>query len=69
MSQEIKDFDVIYHGRQWSNPIDPIVFLVDYQFTVVFSVFRLVGGLETLSALERVETDEKDRPKVSVKKR
>ena len=48
---------------------DPIVFLVNYQFTVVFSVFRLVGGLETLSALERVETDEKDRPKVSVKKR
>ena len=48
---------------------DPIVFLVDYQFTVVFSVFRLVGGLETLSALERVETDEKDRPKVLVEKR
>ena len=48
---------------------DPIVFLVNYQFTGVFSVFRLVGGLETLSALERVETDEKDRPKVSVKKR
>ena len=48
---------------------DPIVFLVDYQFTVVFSVFRLVGGLETLSALERVETDEKDRPKVLVEKK
>ena len=48
---------------------DPIVFLVNYQFTGVFSVFRLVGGLETLSALERVETDEKDRPKVFVKKR
>ena len=45
------------------------MFLVDYQFTVVFSVFRLVGGLETLSALERVETDEKDRPKVPVKKK
>ena len=48
---------------------DPIVFLVNYQFTVVFSVFRLVGGLETLSALERVETDEKDRPKVLEEKR
>ena len=48
---------------------DPIVFLVNYQFTCVFSVFRLVGGLETLSALERVETDEKDRPKVLVEKR
>ena len=48
---------------------DPIVFLVNYQFTVVFSVFRLVGGLETLSALERVETDEKDRPKVLVEKK
>lgn len=48
---------------------DTIVFLVNYQFTGVFSVFRLVGGLETLSALERVETDEKDRPKVSGKKR
>lgn len=32
------------------------------------SVFgRLVGGLETLSALERVETDEKDRPKEVIK--
>ena len=48
---------------------DPIVFLVNYQFTGVFSVFRLVGGLETLSALERVETDEKDRPKVLVEKK
>ena len=48
---------------------DPIVFLVNYQFTVVFSVFRLVGGLETLSAWERVETDEKDRPKVLVEKK
>ena len=25
---------------------------------------RLVGGLETLNAMERVEVDEKDRPKV-----
>lgn len=25
---------------------------------------RLVGGHETLNAMERVETDEKDRPKV-----
>ena len=48
---------------------DTIVFLVNYQFTGVFSVFRLVGGLETLSSLERVETDEKDRPKVLVEKR
>lgn len=32
------------------------------------SVFgRLVGGLETLSALERIETDEKDRPKETIK--
>ena len=64
MSQEIKDF-----ALYTTVDTDPIVFLVDYQFTVVFSVFRLVGGLETLSALERVETDEKDRPKVLVEKR
>jgi len=32
------------------------------------SVFgRLVGGLETLNAMERVETDEKDRPKEVIK--
>ncbi|KAJ7382103.1 RING-type E3 ubiquitin-protein ligase ppil2, partial [Desmophyllum pertusum] len=32
------------------------------------SVFgRLVGGLETLSAMERVEVDEKDRPKEVIK--
>ena len=29
-----------------------------------FFIGRLVGGLETLNAMERVETDEKDRPKV-----
>ena len=25
---------------------------------------RLVGGMETLNSMERVETDDKDRPKV-----
>lgn len=32
------------------------------------SVFgRLVGGLETLSVMERIEVDEKDRPKETIK--
>ena len=33
-----------------------------------FFIGRLVGGLETLNAMERVETDEKDRPKVFLNK-
>ena len=31
---------------------------------VVVCFVRLVGGLETLSVMERIEVDEKDRPKV-----
>lgn len=27
-------------------------------------MYRIVGGIETLSAMEAIQTDEKDRPKV-----
>ena len=34
------------------------------QMPVCVSSLRLVGGLETLDAMEKVEVDKKDKPKV-----